>query len=122
MPYIPVAIINIVNGQRFDCYALIDSGASMSLFPAVVATAIGIGQVENDMGESFCGIASQQATGYPHAVRLEVGGNGFDTSIYFSQQVGEETLLLGMKGFFDLFTVKIDTKKERIELAVIGGK
>ena len=121
MPYIPVAILNKATGQRFDCYALIDSGASMSLFPTVVAKAVGIESVENGEGESFCGIASQRATGYPHPVRLEVGGHGFETSIYFSPQVGEETLLLGMRGFFDLFTVKIDTTKERIELTAVAG-
>ncbi|MBI4678098.1 MAG: retroviral-like aspartic protease [Elusimicrobia bacterium] len=122
LPYIPVGIVSAATGQIFDCYALIDSGASASLFPADVARAIGIDPVENDAGEPFFGISAQKAMGYPHPVFLKIGGHGFATTIYFSPMSAQETLLLGMRGFFDLFTVKIDTKKERIELGAIGGE
>lgn len=122
LPRIPIGIIGKNSGRRFDTYALVDSGASANLFPADVARAVGIDPVENEAGEPFFGISAQKALGYPHQVFLEVGGRGFETTIYFSPHVGQETLLLGMRGFFDLFTVKIDTKKERIELVMIGGK
>ncbi|MBI4057206.1 MAG: retroviral-like aspartic protease [Elusimicrobia bacterium] len=115
-PCIRIAIVNKITHQYFDTDALIDSGAGANLFSANVAKAIGIDPVENDLGESFFGISNQKALGYPHEVFLEIGGHGFRTTIYFSPQVGQETLLLGMRGFFDLFTVKIDTQKERIEL------
>ncbi|MHB2025829.1 MAG: retropepsin-like aspartic protease [Elusimicrobiota bacterium] len=95
-PRIPIGIISKKTGQRFDTYALIDSGASSSLFPADVARAIGIDPVENTDAEPFFGISNQQAMGYPHQVLLEIGGYGFETMIYFSDHVGQETLLLGM--------------------------
>lgn len=66
LPSIPVAILNKTSGQIFDCYALIDSGASASLFPADVARAIGIDPVESVAGEPFYGISAQEAMGYPH--------------------------------------------------------
>lgn len=122
LPSIPITIVNTATRQSFDTYALIDSGASASLFPADVAKAIGLDPLENDAGESFLGISAQKVAGYPHAVLLEVGGHRLETTIYFSSHVGQETMLLGMRGFFDLFTVKIDTNKERIELAVIEAK
>lgn len=118
-PAIPITIVNTATRQIFSTYALVDSGASANLFPAVVARAIGIDPVENDVGEPFFGISAQKAMGYPHEVLLEVGGHRLETTIFFSTHVGQETMLLGMRGFFDLFTVKIDTKKERIELATI---
>lgn len=122
LPALRLAIINKANKKSFETYAIIDSGAAANLFPVKIAETIGIKPVVNEQGELFTGIASQEVIGYPHHVGLDLGGHRFETFIYFSPQVDEQTLLLGMRGFFSLFAVKIDTSRERIELTPLKRK
>ncbi len=122
MPALRLSILNKANKQSFETYAIIDSGAAANLFPAKIAETIGIKPIENERGELFTGIASQKVIGYPHHVGLELGGHHFETTIYFSPHVDEQTLLLGMRGFFSLFAVKIDVGRERIELTPLKRK
>lgn len=118
-PYIPVNIINPQTNLSFDTYALMDCGASRNLFPESVANFIGINEIGDTEGtpEGFGDVGGHKVIGYPHKVIIELGGSyRFETVVYFSKDVHEDALLLGVRGFFDRFIVKLDACHERIEL------
>lgn len=119
-PYIPIKIINPVTGVSFPTDALIDSGASRNLCSEQIAKILGIKDIadsEISKGESFTTISGSKMKAYPHRVVLELNGNcKRATTIFFSADLPEETLILGMHGFFDHFRVTIDTHQEILEL------
>ena len=98
-----------------DILALLDSGADCNLFNAEIAELIGIEKLEAGGIKEFYGIAGK-VTAYGHEVLLNVGGHQITTIIYFSRDVGKETVLLGMEGFFDRFIVTFNRAKESTEI------
>jgi len=73
--------------------------------------------VESGKVLQYYGISGQQLTAYFHDVRIEVGGYEFDCWAGFSRDIDNLPYgLLGQLGFFNLFNVLFDYKKERIEL------
>lgn len=115
-PRIEVNLVGIKSGDGLDLLALIDSGASANLMSAQVAEAIGIPDLDSGEMRSFYGISNQRAVSYGHEVWLRIGGHRFKSKVFFSPDVGPETVLLGMEGFFDHFVVILDRAGETIEL------
>lgn len=114
----PVIPVTVVVGQRKLRYeALIDSGADFCIFDAEVGEYLGL-NVRSGIREEFGGIQDfGGAVAYLHPVTLEIGGIAHTTIAGFSYDIAAHgTGLLGQKGFFDLFSVIFNLKKEEIEL------
>ncbi|MEK7288521.1 MAG: retropepsin-like aspartic protease [Elusimicrobiota bacterium] len=117
-PYIPIKITNPLTGDSFSTDALVDSGASRNLCSEKIAKILGIDDIrdtEISKGEAFTTITGSKMKAYPHRVTIELEKNcKRSIVVFFSSDIPEEVLILGMHGFFDHFKVTIDTRHEVI--------
>lgn len=106
-----------MNGSnRVRVYALIDSGADYCIFHAEIGEQIGL-QINSGKSLAFSGISSAEQTAYFHNIKLEVGGHQFDCYAGFSRDMQNLPYgILGQMGFFNIFKVSFDYKKEKIGL------
>jgi hypothetical protein len=86
----------------------IDSGADACIFHAGVCHSLGIRRVEDGVKDYLQGVTGGP-TGllYFHKVKILVFGDAFETMAGFSPDLAVLGLL-GRRGFFDNFVVKID--------------
>lgn len=114
-PILPVEIEH--EGRSVQYEALVDSGADPCIFDAEVGEYVGL-NVRSGSRITFGGIQERGgATAYVHSVRLRVGGHAHAVPVGFSYDIAKQGFgVLGQKGFFDLFVVKFDLRKEEIEL------
>lgn len=114
-PIIPITVSYEDKQLRYE--ALIDSGADFCIFDAQIGSYLGI-DVASGIKEVFGGIQERgNAVAFLHKVTINIGGWNYETIVGFSQDIAKYGFaILGQKGFFDLFTVKFDLKKEIIEL------
>jgi hypothetical protein len=114
-PIIPVGLT--VGADPFDYSALIDSGADFCIFDASIAEALKL-DVKSGKKISFSGVQDAGgAEAYLHDVTILIGGTKHKIPIGFSYDIAKDGYgILGQRGFFDLFSVKFDYKKEEIEL------
>lgn len=115
-PIIPV-IISVSGGKSTMYAALIDSGADFCIFDAEIGEYLEI-NIENGIKIGFGGIQeSNGAEAFLHEVILNIGGHDYRTVVGFSYDVAKHGFgILGQKGFFDIFKVSFDYRKEEIEL------
>lgn len=113
----PVVPIRLIRGDKDIRYhAIIDSGADLCIFHAQIGEVLGL-TIESGKLLKFYGIPGQQLTAYFHDIEIEVGGHKFACYAGFSRDIDNMPYgLLGQVGFFDLFYVILDYKKQRIEL------
>jgi len=114
-PVIPIKIFHNDKVLRYD--ALIDSGADFCIFDAEIGEYLGI-DIQSGLKEMFGGIQELgNAFAYLHKLDLNIGGWDYKTIIGFSYDIAKHGFgILGQKGFFNIFIVKFDYKKEQIEL------
>lgn len=114
-PIIPIEIR--VNDQSIRYAILIDSGADFCIFDAEIGECLGL-DVKAGEEIGFGGIQELGgAKAYLHPVTIIVGGWSYQTTVAFSYHIGKRGFgIPGQKGFFDLFSVKFDLRKEEIEL------
>ena len=108
----------ITHNDRIIGYeALLDSGADFCIFHAEIGEYLGI-PILNGEKESFVGIVGQQAIAYIHKVNFKIGGHQYSSiPVGFSYDVAPHGYgILGHCGFFDIFRIIFDLKKEQIEL------
>ena len=87
------------------------------IFEAEIAEALGL-KVQDGEAIQFGGIQkTANATAYLHEIYMLVGGKKHKLQVAFSYDIAKDGYgIVGQKGFFDIFTVKFDLKKEEIEL------
>lgn len=114
-PIIPVKVS--AGKKEINYFTLIDSGADFCIFDAGVGEYLDI-DVRSGESMEFGGIQNQGgAEAFLHEVTINIGGWDYKTTIGFSYDIAPHGYgILGQKGFFDLFVVKFDYKKEEIEL------
>lgn len=118
-PIIPITIIYKNKPIRYD--TLIDSGADFCILPAELGDYIGI-PINSGIKQFFGGIQEQKRAheapvAYMHDITLEIGGYKYKTVVGFSYDIAKRGYgILGQKGFFNLFNVQFDYRKEEIEL------
>lgn len=114
-PIIPVELS--IGGKKLRYAALIDSGADFCILDGAVGEYLGI-NVRSGLREMFGGIQNRGgAEAFLHKVTLNVGGWNYTTIVGFSYDIAEHGFgILGQKGFFDIFVVKFDLLREKIEL------
>ncbi len=114
--YFPVVpLVFLIDGKRIRSYALVDSGATISVFGEEAAEALGI-QIEK--GEKiFLGGVGGRIIGYRHTVRVRIARKDFLCPIVFSHEYLVSFNLLGREGFFERFTIAFEEKRKRVVLS-----
>jgi hypothetical protein len=97
--------------KRFE--AIIDSGATRSLFHSDFATHLGI-DVKSGELEITQGIGGSETT-YLHEIRLFLPGGPVTTKVGFKEKLPVAGLL-GMRGFFEFFKVTFDPDRKVCEI------
>jgi len=101
-------------GGKKDFWALIDSGATVSIFKAEVAEILGI-SIENGK-EIWLGGVGGHIKGYLHQVKIEAAGKKFVCPVVFSREYFVSFNLLGRQEFFKKFKIVFEEKKNRLRL------
>lgn len=111
-PIIPLSFHFRNKGKRV--FALIDSGATVSIFRSEVADALGV--TIEDGKEIFLGGVGGHIRGYIHNLNIEVARKSFVCPIVFSREYTVSFNLLGREAFFTQFAITFEEKKQRVEL------
>ena len=110
-PIIPITLE--LSGKK-DFWALIDSGATVSIFKAEVAETLGI-SIENGK-EIWLGGVGGHIKGYLHQVKIEAAGKKFVCPVVFSREYFVSFNLLGRQEFFKRFKIVFEEEKNRLRL------
>lgn len=111
-PIIPVSLKYNASSIRFE--ALIDSGADFSIFPIEIAHKLNI-PINRGKKVYFSGVGWESFEGTIADIFIEIGENRIKTKTVFTE-ARENTGILGQKGFFDNFDIKLSYQKQLIEI------
>lgn len=100
--------------QVAEMSALIDSGATTSIFRPEVAERLGI-TIEKGKEVDLSGVGGR-IKGYLHELDIEVTGRKFKCPIIFSHEYTVSLNLLGRESFFEKFVIIFDEKKKELRL------
>lgn len=113
--YFPVISLTFLIGEkRIRSQALIDSGATISIFGEETAYSLGI-DIEKGKRIILGGVGGR-IVGYIHQLRIRVAGAEFSCPVVFSREYLVSFNLLGRQGFFDQFMITFDEKHKRLSL------
>lgn len=113
--FFPVVPLRLHIGQtRVDSSALIDSGATVSIFKTEIAEKLGI-KIETGK-EIFLGGVGGHIRGYQHELKIEVAGKKFFCPIVYSREYLVSFNLLGRQEFFKRFKIIFEEKNKYIKL------
>lgn len=105
-PIIPVIVIN--NNKRIRTSAIVDSGASVSIFSSSIGRIIGLDAESGDK-RIFQG-ASAKLAGYTHKVRMIIAGKEIKCVVAFSDELSTSFNLIGRETVFDKFIITFNEK------------
>lgn len=118
--YFPVVDIALAVSRRsLTVKALVDSGASYSVFRAEVLEYLGIPLMRGER-LSLEGIGGR-ILGYRHRIPAQVGATRFLFTVGFSQELAVSFNLLGRENFFRQFLVTFDERGRTIRLRPSRG-
>jgi hypothetical protein len=100
--------------QRLTVKALVDSGASLSVFRAEIIDYLGIA-LNRGTRVYLEGIGGR-ILGYRHRVQATVGATRFALSVVFSRELTVSFNLLGRDNFFEHFRITFDERRQLIHL------
>mgnify|MGYP001586535713 CR=1 FL=1 len=113
--FFPVIPFRLFFKEQFiDSSALIDSGATISIFRTEVAEGLDV-KVE-DGQEIYLGGVGGRIKGYLHKLKLEISGKKFLCPIVFSHEYLVSFNLLGREVFFKKFRVVFEEKRNLLKL------
>jgi len=113
--YFPVADVTLpIPGRPLTVKALVDSGASFSVFRAEVLEYLGI-PLARGTPLYLEGIGGR-ILGYRHRVPAQVGATKFPMTAVFSQELTVSFNLLGRQDFFQHFLVTFDERGRTVRL------
>ncbi|MBI3443627.1 aspartyl protease family protein [Candidatus Woesebacteria bacterium] len=114
-PVIPVEIIHQDMSVPYE--VLVDSGSDTNIFDAQLVDVLGLNLYDGKQAQ-VAGVTGVEEVVYVHKLSIKVGGHLFEkVEVGFLKQIGKFGYgIVGQRGFFDLFVVKFDLKKEEIEL------
>jgi hypothetical protein len=93
-------------------FALVDSGATFSIFRKEIADYLGI-PIKNGENLYFQGIKGR-ISGYLHRVPIEVNQEKFDCNIAFSPELEISFNILGRNNFFLPFLITFNEKAQKV--------
>ena len=117
-PVIPIQIGLDEQSATHGFFALIDSGADFCIFSPTVAAEIGITDITKGPKDYVTGVvAGAKSEYYMHRIVLKVGGWPYAIDVAFMPAFTNLGYgILGEKGFFEHFIVRLNLRKTEIEL------
>lgn len=116
--YYPIIQVKIIaNGEEVNTPAIVDSGASISIFSGSVARQIGI-NTEAGQKRIFQG-ASAKLIGYTHKVIMIIAGKKIECKVAFSDELSTSFNLIGRETVFDKFIITFNEKNREISIESI---
>jgi|SRR3989338_2289894 len=113
--YFPVVDVTFVGrDQPLTIKALVDSGASFSVFRAEVLEYLGLA-LERGTRLYLEGIGGR-ILGYQHKLPVRVGQRAFSMAVVFSRELTVSFNLLGRDNFFRQFLITFDERGHRVAL------
>lgn len=109
-PIIPLVLIN--NKKRVNTSALVDSGATISIFNSSVGAELGI-DVESGEKRIFQGV-SAKLVGYVHNITINIADTEIRCRAAFSSELGTSFNLIGREGIFDKFLITFNEKNKEL--------
>ncbi len=115
-PYIPITI----HGKKKGIfYALVDSGASMSLFHSSIAEDLGIALEDSEkvILIGVCGVLESIQAYLKDKVQVSLEGLGtFSMPVAFTDHEFQDTLIIGREGFFENFEITFREWEKKLSL------
>lgn len=111
---IPVSLRYKDKSIRYE--ALIDSGADFCIFPIELANNLGI-KLNKHKVVYFSGVGDEPTKGFIKNIILGVGKIDISIRAVFAESAS--TRILGQRGFFDHFDVKLSYQKQIIDVEPI---
>lgn len=115
-PIIPVILKSSTKLMLYS--ALIDSGSDYCIFSVDIAKLLDIKLQLKDRVK-FIGIGEEKITGFLNNVEIKIGDRIYQTKVIFANISDFGYGILGQKGFFDRFNVKLYYQKQLIEIEPI---
>jgi hypothetical protein len=113
--YYPIVSVSLSNKKlSTKTSALIDSGASISIFSETVANTLNI-NIESGEKRVLGGVGGR-IVGYVHNVKIKVAGKSFICPVVFSREYNVSINLLGRDTFFEKFRITFDEKEKTVIL------
>lgn len=110
-PLVPIFIY--FQNKNLKIRALIDSGATISIFRSEVAEQLGITIEKGE--EIFLGGIGGRIRGFRHLLQLEIAGKKFPAPVVFSDEYLVKFNLLGRENIFKNFKILFNEKDLLIE-------
>ncbi len=115
--WFPIIDIIIYGPKKIEAFkALVDSGASFSIFRAEVADRLGV-KIEKGKPIYLTGIAGR-ILGYLHKMPVEVGNKKFSCKVIFSKEYTISLNLLGRDNFFLPFLITFNERFRKLRIVV----
>lgn len=102
------------NDRAARIFALVDSGATVSIFREDVAEQLGV--VIEKGTETYLGGVGGRIKGYIHKLEIEIAGKKFLCPVVFSHEYTVSFNLLGREAFFRQFRIIFEEKKNFLSL------
>ncbi len=113
--YFPIIPLQLRSQKKnLDSSALIDSGATISIFRTDVAEYLGIPIQKGK--EIFLGGVGGRIKGYIHTLEMKIANEAFHCPIVFSFEYLVSFNLLGRNAFFKKYTIMFEERRKRITL------
>lgn len=112
-PIIPLMIKSPAMVIFYD--GLIDSGADYCIFSLEIAHKLGLKLLDKNKIE-FIGVGKEMMEGFWGEVEVRIAGEQYKTKVIFAEVTDFGHGILGQKGFFDHFDVKLRYQKQVIEI------
>lgn len=112
-PVIPLSLK--FGNKKKEFFALVDSGATISIFRSEVAESLGINV--NSGKEIFLGGVGGRIKGYIHKLEVEIAGKQFICPMVFSYEYLVSFNLLGRDTFFKKFRITFEEENDKVTLA-----
>lgn len=113
--HFPVADITLAGATRsLTVTALVDSGASLSVFRAEILAYLGIPLAKGT--RLYLEGIGGRILGYRHQLSAQVGNKRFVLAVVFSEELSVSFNLLGRDNFFQQFLVSFDERGRTLRL------
>ena len=112
--YYPIIPVTIIKNIKLNTSAIIDSGASISIFSGSIGRLVGV-DIETGEKRVFQG-ASAKLAGYIHKVKMIIGGKVIECKVAFSDELSTSFNLIGRETIFDKFIITFNEKHHEISI------
>lgn len=111
-PVIPLSLK--FSNKKKEFFALVDSGATISIFGHEVAESLGIDVTSGQ--EIYIGGVGGRIKGYIHKLEVEIAGKQFICPMVFSYEYLVSFNLLGRATFFKKFKITFEEENNKVTL------